>query len=239
MIIILFKDSCSLKGRLYNSVTSLVLVLTILSRLITSVTCWQLPAISKNSAISGSWNISVMNQTFYFILLLFFFPIRALLPSPSSFHTLRKQMSPGFPAQLCVSWWRLSCSPHAPAQPPSGSIPSCGKIPGTFNRTQELMQKPWNATLKLYFKVALNCKQSAIDFKHWFFCCCFPYFNTWTVQLYLHLCKEHKKKDQQLSITSISLHRFCVNMVWPLAYTDPKLPPSLFNLYLTAELKKC
>lgn len=72
----------SLKGRLYNCVRSLGLALPLPSRLITSVTCWQLKAISKNSATFGCWHTSVMNQTFHFIVVLLFFPTE---PFPTAF----------------------------------------------------------------------------------------------------------------------------------------------------------
>lgn len=79
---ILFQVSHSLKGRLYNCVRSLGLALPHPSRLITSVTCWQLKGISKNSATFRCWHTSVMNWTFHFIAALLFFPTE---PFPTAF----------------------------------------------------------------------------------------------------------------------------------------------------------
>lgn len=127
-----------------------------------------------------------------------------------------------------------------PSHPPAPSLPAAGSLAlWTEHSREELLQKPWNATLRVYFKAALNCKQSAIDFKHRRFFAA-PASRVSTPGLCNSICNSarNRQKDQQLSISSITLHHFCVNMVCLLAYTDPKLLPPLFNSYLTAKLKR-
>lgn len=102
-----------MKGRLYNSLTSLVLVLTFLARLIISLTCQQLIAVSKNSAILGSWNTSVMNQTFSFILLFLFVPITAFpfCLYPAAFISSTKSCAPAAQHSWASAHGRLSSCP--------------------------------------------------------------------------------------------------------------------------------
>ena len=127
-----------------------------------------------------------------------------------------------------------------PSRPPAPSLPARAFLAlWTQHRREKLLQKPWNATLRLYFKAALNCKQSAIDFKHhdFFCCCCFAYFNTWTMQFYLHLCKEQRKRPTIVNYFKHTSPFLCERGL-PLAHTTPKLLLSLFRSHLTAELKR-
>lgn len=151
-----------LKGRLYNSATPLVLVLTILPRLTISVACWQLPVISKNSAVSRSWNTSVMNQTFSSVLLLPFFPVRAFpfcLPLAAFIPSTRRYPLASW--HSCASADdRLSCNPKLlTSHPPALSLPASGSLAlWTEHSKKELLQNSWNEALRVCFKAILRCK---------------------------------------------------------------------------------
>lgn len=225
-----------MKGRLYNSLTSLVLVLTLLSRLTISLTCQQLIAVSKNSAILGSWNTSVMNQTFSFILLFLFVPITAFpfCLYPAAFISSTKSCAPAAQHSWASAHGRLSSCPAILWLHPSLLDDLCH----LEDSREELLQKPWNATLRINFKAAFNCKQSATDFKCDFVAAAAAsHISTSGMCSSVCISERSSQKDQQLSITSIIHHCFYVNMVWPLAHTDPKLFLLLFTSYLTAELR--
>lgn len=187
-----------MRGRLYSSLTSLVLVLTLLARPTISMTCQQLITISKNSAILGSWNNSAMNQTFSFILLFLLF---LLEPFPSAF-PLQLSYPPqrAVPQQPSTDVHQLMAS-CPPAQPPSGSIPPCWRISASFKtacpcQAAEHMKCSSEDQLQGSTQLQAECHW----FQMWFCCCCCsPYFNTWTVQFYLHLWKEQPERPTDVN----------------------------------------